>query len=209
MLINSAKLLKKSLAVLMLTSALYLVSCGTTKVTTTTARAQYDRAAESVADSIGAETTATQTRIKAQVDSLLQAALQQTYDQESEASVEQTLHLLLFDTTQPADTATGLPPVKAALTQTTATKRKDTTRSTAQADIKAELTKEQTDSTQTVTDRTAHVQTEQQTTEAARTDTTDNVKTQRSSWKAWAVIILALLLAAAGCVFCLRRYYKH
>ena len=186
----------------MLTSALYLVSCGTTKVTTTTARAQYDRAAESVADSIGAETTATQTRIKAQVDSLLQAALQQTFDQESEASVEQTLHLLLFDTTQPADTATGLPPVKAALTQTTATKRKDTTRSTAQADIKAELTKEQTDSTQ-------HVQTEQQTTEAARTDTTDNVKTQRSSWKAWAVIILALLLAAAGCVFCLRRYYKH
>ena len=119
MLINSAKLLKKSLAVLMLTSALYLVSCGTTKVTTTTARAQYDRAAESVADSIGAETTATQTRIKAQVDSLLQAALQQTFDQESEASVEQTLHLLLFDTTQPADTATGLPPVKAALTQTT------------------------------------------------------------------------------------------
>ena len=143
------------------------------------------------------------------MDSLFQAALKQTKDHESEASEEQTLHLLLFDTTQPADTATGLPPVKAALTQTTATKRKDTTRSTAQADIKAELTKEQTDSTQTVTDRTAHVQTEQQTTEAARTDTTDNVKTQRSSWKAWAVIILALLLAAAGCVFCLRRYYKH
>lgn len=192
----------------MLTSALCLASCGTTK-TTTTARGQYERSTENASDSTGTETTATQTRIKAQVDSLFQAALKQTSDHESEASVEQTLHLLLFDTTQPVDTATGLPPVKAALTQTTATKRKDTTRSTAQADVKAELTKEQTDSTQTVTDRTAHVQTEQQTTETAKTDTTDNVKTQRSSWKAWAVIILALLLAAAGCVFCLRRYYKH
>ena len=193
----------------MLTSALYLVSCGTTKVTTTTARAQYDRAAESVADSIGAETTATQTRIKAQVDSLLQAALQQTFDQESEASVEQTLHLLLFDTTQPADTATGLPPVKAALTQTTATKRKDTTRSTAQADIKAELTKEQTDSTQTVTDRTAHVQAEQQTAETAHSYTTDEVSKQRGSWSGWALIAIVLLLAASVGGFILYRKYKH
>lgn len=208
MLRNSEKLLKKSLAVLMLTSALCLASCGTTK-TTTTARGQYERSSESIADSTGTETTATQTRIRAQVDSLFQAALKQTKDHESEASVEQTLHLLLFDTTQPADTATGLPPVLAALTQSTSTKRKETTRSTAQADVTAKLTSEQADSTQTVTERTAHVQAEQQTAETAHSYTTDEVRKQRGSWSGWALIALVLLLAASVGGFILYRKYKH
>ena len=204
MLKNSEKLLKKSLAVLMLTSALCLASCGTTK-TTTTARTQYDRSSESIADSTGTETTATQTRIRAQVDSLFQAALKQTKDHESEASEEQTLHLLLFDTTQPADTATGLPPVLAALTQSTSTKRKETTRSTAQADVTAKLQSEQADSTQTVTERTAHFQSNQQTSESGKNSTTDKVETQRSSWRFWLTIILALLVAVLGCIIYLRR----
>lgn len=204
MLKNSEKLLKKSLAVLMLTSALCLASCGTTK-TTTTARSQYERSTENDSDSTGTETTATQTRIKAQVDSLFQAALKQTSDHESEASVEQTLHLLLFDTTQPADTSTGLPPVKAALTQTTATKRKETTRSTVQADVTSELTKIAEDSTQTVTESTAHLQSNQQTSESGKNSTTDKVETQRSSWRFWLTIILALLVAVLGCIIYLRR----
>ena len=174
-----------------------------------TARANYDRSSESISDSTGTETTATQTRIRAQVDSLFQAALKQTKDHESEASVEQTLHLLLFDTTQPADTATGLPPVLAALTQSTSTKRKETTRSTAQADVTAKLQSEQADSTQTVTERTAHVQAEQQTAETARSYTTDEVRKQRGSWSGWALIAIVLLLAAAVGGFILYRKYKH
>lgn len=204
MLINSEKLLKKSLAVLMLTSALCLASCGTTK-TTTTARSQYERSTENASDSTGTETTATQTRIKAQVDSLFQAALQQTLDHESEASVEQTLHLLLFDTTQPADTSTGLPPVKAAVMARTSTKATETTRSTVQADVTSELTKTEEDSTQTVTESTAHLQSNQQTSESGKTSTTDKVETQRSSWRFWLTIILALLVAVLGCIIYLRR----
>lgn len=204
MLINSEKLLKKSLAVLMLTSALCLASCGTTK-TTTTARSQYERSTENASDSTGTETTATQTRIKAQVDSLFQAALKQTSDHESEASVEQTLHLLLFDTTQPADTSTGLPPVKAAVMARTSTKARETTRSTVQAGVTSELTKTAEDSTQTVTESTAHLQSNQQTSESGKNSTTDKVETQRSSWRFWLTIILALLVAVLGCIIYLRR----
>lgn len=204
MLKNSEKLLKKSLAVLMLTSALCLASCGTTK-TTTTARGQYERSTENASDSTGTETTATQTRIKAQVDSLFQAALKQTSDHESEASVEQTLHLLLFDTTQPADTSTGLPPVKAAVMARTSTKARERTRSTVQADVTSELTKTAEDSTQTVTESTAHLQSNQQTSESGKNSTTDKVETQRSSWRFWLTIILALLVAVLGCIIYLRR----
>lgn len=194
MLTNSAKPLKRSLFVLMLTSALCLASCRVTRETTTTAKTQFNATATATADSVGTSAIATQTTIKAQVDSLLQAALMQTTIEQSEASVEQTLHLLLFDTTQPADTATGLPPVKAALTKTTAAKRKDTTERTAQADVKAELKRAQTDSTQTLAQSTAHVQSDQQAQVAAKSDTTAKEKTQRDSWRVWAVAALAALL---------------
>ncbi len=204
MLTNSERLSKKYLAVPVLTSALCLASCGTTK-TTTTARGQYDRATACFSDSSGKETSTTQTRIEEQVDSLLQAALKQTSDHESEASVEQTLHLLLFDTTQPADTSTGLPPVKAALTKTTTAKHKETTKGTAQADVKSELTKQKKDSTQTVTESTEHLQSNQRTSESGKNSTTDKVETQRSSWSFWLTIILALLVAVIGCIIYLRR----
>lgn len=157
------------------------------------------------ADSVGTSAIATQTIIKAQVDSLLQAALMQTTEHQSEASVEQTLHLLLFDTTQPADTATGLPPVKATLTKTTAAKRKDNTERKAQADVKAELKRAQTDSTQTLAQGTAHVQSDQQAKVAAKSDTTDKEKNQRDSWRVWAVAVLAALLIITACVWYLRR----
>lgn len=204
MLRNSAKLLKKYLAVLMLTSALSLISCGTTRKATANLE-QYNRTTESVIDSTGTATTATQNAIKEQVDSLFQATLQQIIDQESEASAEQTLHLLLFDTTQPADTVTGLPPVKAALTKTTETRRKETTKSTSQADVKAELTREQTDSTQTIEQSAAHVQLDMQESVDDKSENTTEKTTQRNGWKVWAVLALVASLIIAV----LRRKIKH
>ena len=196
--------MKKFLAALMLTSALCLASCGTTK-TTTTARGQYERSTENASDSTGTASTATQTRLKAQVDSLFQAALKRTSAHEGEASVEQTLHLWLFDTSQPADTCTGLPPVKAAFMARTSTKARGAARSTVQADVTSALTKTAEDSTHAVTESTAHVQRNQQTSERGKHSTTDKVKTQRSSWRFWLTIILALWVAVLGCIIYLRR----
>lgn len=159
-------------------------------------------------DSVGATTTATQDVIKAQVDSLFQAALKQTFDKENEASVKQTLHLLLFDTTQPADTTTGLPPVKAALTQTTAARHRDKTQSTAQADVKAELKKAQTDSTQTVGQSTAHVKTNAQASTTAKSESATHENKKRSSWKLWAVLALVTSVLIAACYLYLRRKFN-
>lgn len=208
MLTNSAKLLKKYLAALMLTSALFLVSCGVTRTSTTKQRAQTNSEALTTTDSVGATTTATQEIIKAQVDSLFQAALQQTFNKENEASVEQTLHLLLFDTTQPADTTTGLPPVKAALTQTTTAKHREQTRSEAQADVKAELKKAQTDSTQTAGQSTAHVKAKAEASTAAKSESATNEKTKRSSWRLWAVLALVTSAIIAACFIYLRRKFN-
>lgn len=208
MLINSAKLLKKYLAALMLTSALCLVSCGVTKTSTANLKTHSTSASLATTDSVGTTTTATQDVIKAQVDSLFQAALKQTFDKENEASVEQTLHLLLFDTTQPADTTTGLPPLKAALTQTTAARHRDKTQSTAQADVKAELKKAQTDSTQTVGQSMAHVKTKAQDNTTAKSESASHEKTQRSSWRLWAVLALVTSLLLAACYLYLRRKFN-
>lgn len=208
MLKNSAKLLKKYLAALMLTSALSLVSCGVTKTSTATHTTQTNSKALTTTDSVGATTTTTQEIIKAQVDSLFQAVLQQTFDQESEASVEQTLHLLLFDTTQPADTATGLPPVKAALTQTTASLNRAKTQSKTQADVKAELTKAQTDSTQTIGRSTAQVKTNAQASTTAKSESATHEKKKRSSWKLWAVLALVTSVLIAACFPYLRRKFN-
>lgn len=189
----------------MLTSALCLVSCGTTKEATTTQKAQSNTAVAAATDSVGVTTTATQDIIKAQVDSLFEAAFKHKFENEREASVEQTLHLLLFDTTQPADTTTGLPPVKAALTQTTAAKHRAKTESEAQADVKAELTKAQTDSTKTMGQSAAHVTTEAQATMAAKSESVAHEKTKRSSWKLWAVSALVTAALIAVCALYLRR----
>ena len=173
--------------------------------TTTTARGQYERSTENASDSTGTATTVTQTSIKAQVDSLFHALLKQTSAHEGEASVEQTLHLWLFDTTQPADTCTGLPPVKAAFMARTSTKARGAARSTVQADVTSALTKTAEDSTHAVTESTAHVQRNQQTSERGKHSTTDKVKTQRSSWRSWLTIMLALWVAVLGCIIYLRR----
>jgi cobalamin biosynthesis Mg chelatase CobN len=154
---------------------------------------------------VGTSAIATETTTKAQVDSLLQAALMQTTAHKSEASVEQTLHLLLFDTTQPADTATGLPPVKAALTTTTTATRKDNTERRAQVDVKAELNRAQTDSTRALAQSTSHVQSYQQANVAAQSDTTDKGKSRSNSWPVLAVAALAALLILTACVWYLRR----
>lgn len=202
MLTNSAKLLKRSLFALMLTSALCLVSCRVTRETTTTEKAQYNSTATATVDSVGTSAIVTETTTKAQVDSLLQTALMQTTLHQSEASVEQILHLLLFDTTQPADTATGLPPVKAALTTTTAATRKDNTERWAQADVKAELNRAQTDSTRTLAQSTSHVQSDQQANMATQSDTTDKGKSRSGGWP---VLAVAALLILTACVWYLRR----
>lgn len=208
MLTNSAKLLKKFLVALMLTSALFLASCGVTRTSTTSQRTHSNSATTATTDSVGATTSATHDLIKAQVDSLFEAAFKQRFDQEREASIEQTLHLLLFDTTQPADTTTGLPPVKAAATATTTARHRDKTRSQTQADVKAELTKEQTDSTQTVGQSTAHVKTKAQSSQAANSESAAQAKTKRGSWRLWAVLALVTSVLIAVCAFYLRRKIK-
>ncbi len=193
-------------------SVLFLVSCQTLKQTKTTTNDHFNGANEVAADSVGTVTKATQNAIKAQVDSLFQAVLQQTLDKESEASVEQTLHLVLYDTTQPTDTVTGLPPVKADLTQTTTATQKDKTQSKAQADIKAETAKAQTDSTQNIEQSASHAQINQA---GSVTTTSDSVVTEtkeRSSWQFWVVVILIIavvvVLVIIGCVYYLRRKLK-
>lgn len=160
-------------------------------------------------DSTGATTTATHDVLKAQVDSLFEAAFRQRWEQEAEASIEQTLHLLLFDTTQPTDTSTGLPPVKAALTQSTAARHRAKTENTAQADVKSELQKEQTDSTQTTGQSTARVKTKAQSSMAADTKSAAHDKTRRDSWRLWAASVLAALALLAVGVYYLRRKINH
>ncbi len=193
-------------------SVLCLVSCQVLKQTKTTTNDHFEGANEVAADSVGGTSKATQNAIKAQVDSLFQAALQQTLDKESEASVEQTLHLVIFDTTQPTDTSTGLPPVKAALTQTTAATQKDKTQSKAQADIKAETAKEKTDSTQNLEQSASHVQINQEGSVTATSDNATQETKERSSWQFWVVVILIIavvvVLVIIGCVYYLRRKLK-
>ena len=142
MLTNSAKLLKKFLAALMLTSALCLASCGVTRTSTTSQRTHSNSATTATTDSVGATTSATHDLIKAQ------------------------------------------------------------------ADVKAELTKEQTDSTQTVGQSTAHVKTKAQSSQAANSESATQAKTKRSSWRLWAVLTLVTSVLITVCAFYLRRKIK-
>lgn len=98
-------------------------------------------------DSTAVTNTAVNGATKSQLDSLLQATIQQVINQEYEESREQTLHFVIFDTTQPTDTVTGLPPVRAAITKTETSARNYKSQETAQTDIQKEVHAQQVDST--------------------------------------------------------------
>ena len=94
-------------------------------------------------------------KIQVQFDSLYQASLRQQIEKWGEMHCKQTLHLFIFDTLQPADSVTGLPPVKAALTTTKTADTKATEKHGTTATVKDEVKKESNDSTELHADHTA------------------------------------------------------
>lgn len=96
----------------MLTIALFLVSCGSTKTATleqTTA-------------------TALSSSQQTQRDSLLFARMDAELERVMQQASSFDMQAVIFDTTQPADSATGLPPVKAAIRQRRQVRTTDCTR---------------------------------------------------------------------------------
>ena len=176
---------------------------------TTTEKTQINSVSSVAADSAAVTSAAIQNAIKTQVDSLLLASFQQAFNQESETAIEQTLRLVLYDTTQPSDTATGLPPVRAALTKHTAATRKDKSEAAAQATVRNELKKEHTDSTAMLEQSAARVQRIESDSLDVKTDSKTVTQPQRSSWRAWLVIVGVVVLVITACVIILRRKLKH
>lgn len=102
---NSVRPLRRYRAVLILTAALLVVSCKSTKQTTV----------ESSETQISSSYWQT-------LDSIAREAINRELLRLTEQTADVTTELLLFDTEKPADSLTGLPPVKAALRQQAATK---------------------------------------------------------------------------------------
>lgn len=135
-------------------------------------------------------------KIQVQFDSLYQASLRQEIEKWGETHCEQTLHLFIFDTLQPADSLTGLPPVKAAFTATNTADTKATERHGTTAAVKDEVKKEINDSTALHADHTSAYTSADST--SAQTHTSYATKKQGSgcgiSLIAWLLLVGALAL---------------
>ena len=110
---NSVRPLRKYRVALILTIALLVVSCKSTKQTTR----------ENSATQISSE-------LLHSFDSIAHEAISRELLRMSERADDVTTQLLVFDTDKPADSLTGLPPVKAAMQQQRATKTKTATQAT-------------------------------------------------------------------------------
>lgn len=207
MLRNSVKLSRKYPLALMLLTALLVVSCGVTRETTT-AQTQINSSSAVSTDSTAVTKTAVNDATKLQLDSLLQATIQQVINQEYEESREQTLHFVIFDTTQPTDTVTGLPPVRAAITKTETSARNYKSQETAQTDIQEEVHTQQVDSTSVQHhSETTLLRHESDSLSAHNKTATEQVR-ERRPWKTWLHVGLFAALAFMAVVLYLRKKLK-
>ena len=172
----------------MLLTALLAVSCRTSKTTVTT---QTNSVSTATTDSTDSWRVDRMEKIQVQFDSLYQASLRQQIEKWGETHCEQTLHLLFFDTLQPADSVTGLPPVKAALTATKTADSKATEKRGTTAAVKDQVKKESNDSTELHADHTSAYTAADST--AAQTHTSYATKKQGSGWGNPLLLLLLLV----------------
>ncbi len=142
-------------------------------------------------------------KIQVQWDSLYQASLRQQIEKWGETHCEQTLHLLFFDTLQPADSVTGLPPVKAALTATKTADTKATEKRGTTAAVKDQVKKESNDSTELHADHTSAYTAADST--AAQTHETSS---KTAGHRGWGNPLLLLLLLVGWLALIITLYIK-
>lgn len=207
MLKNSVKLSRRYPLALMLLTALSVVSCGVTRETTT-AQTQINSSSAVSTDSTAVTNTAVNGATKSQLDSLLQATIQQVINQEYEESREQTLHFVIFDTTQPTDTVTGLPPVRAAITKTETSARNYKSQETAQTDIQKEVHAQQVDSTSVQHHSETTLLRHECDSLSVRNETATEKIRERQPWKTWLHVGLFAALAFMAVVLYLRKKLK-
>lgn len=207
MLKNSVKLSRRYPLALMLLTALSVVSCGVTRETTT-AQTQINSSSAVSTDSTAVTNTAVNGATKSQLDSLLQATIQQVINQEYEESREQTLHFVIFDTTQPTDTVTGLPPVRAAITKTETSARNYKSQETAQTDIQKEVHAQQVDSTSVQHHSETTLLRHERDSLSVRNETATEKIRERQPWKTWLHVVLFVALAFMAVVLYLRKKLK-
>nr|DAT67220.1 MAG TPA: hypothetical protein [Caudoviricetes sp.] len=207
MLKNSVKLSRRYPLALMLLTALSVVSCGVTRETTT-AQTQINSSSAVSTDSTAVTNTAVNGATKSQLDSLLQATIQQVINQEYEESREQTLHFVIFDTTQPTDTVTGLPPVRAAITKTETSARNYKSQETAQTDIQKEVHAQQVDSTSVQHHSETTLLRHERDSLSVRNETATEKIRERQPWKTWLHVGLFVALAFMAVVLYLRKKLK-
>ena len=159
-------------------------------------------------DSTAVTNTAVNGATKSQLDSLLQATIQQVINQEYEESREQTLHFVIFDTTQPTDTVTGLPPVRAAITKTETSARNYKSQETAQTDIQKEVHAQQVDSTSVQHHSETTLLRHERDSLSVRNETATEKIRKRQPWKTWLHVGLFAALAFMAVVLYLRKKLK-
>lgn len=191
----------------MLLTALSVVSCGVTRETTT-AQTQINSSSAVSTDSTAVTNTAIQSVTKEQLDSLLQATIQQVINQEYEETREQTLHFVIFDTTQPTDTVTGLPPVRAAITKTETSARNYKSQETAQTDIQKEVHTQQVDSTSVQHHNETTLLRHESDSLSVRNETATEKVRERQPWKTWLHVFFFIALAFMAVVLYLRKKLK-
>ena len=116
----------------------------------------------------------------------------------------QTLRLLIFDTTQPHDSATGLPPLKAALDSRTSTERNDVKASEEHQII----TKEAHGQTADSAGIEVSAQHQKKASEEEDLDERTSTKTKKENLCSWLPMVCAMFLVLALCLFCYMRK-KH
>lgn len=141
---------------------------------------------------------------QAQYDSLIESSLRRTMTEMGNVTSNQTLRLLIFDTTQPPDSATGLPPLKAALDSRTSTERKDVKASEEHQSITKEAHGQTADSAG------VQVSAQHQKKAAEEEDLEDrtSTKTKKENLCTWLPMVCAVFLVLALCLFCYMRK-KH
>lgn len=147
-----------------------------------------------------------ETHKDARLDSLFTASSQASVYHQGEGVTEQTLRVLVFDTSMPADSLTRLPPLKAVVEQAVRASRRDSTSYKGSAESSTQKASSTSESMGTVVlDETVIT--------AARMGKTDtegveeSIVRTRSPTIAWWKVLPILLMAAGG-VYAMRRLIR-
>lgn len=195
MLRNSVKRSKRYQVVLMLLTVLLAVSCDTVKTTTTATQTNSTKHVD--VESTTDVNVSNVDILQAQYDSLIQASLRQTMAEMGNVTSNQTLRLLIFDTTQPPDTATGLPRLMAALDSRSATERKDVKA----GEVHQSITKEAHGQTTDSAGVQISAQHQKKIVEDENLEDRTSTKVQKVNLCTWLPMVCAAFLVLALCLF--------